>query len=210
MKTTTICPPHFQNAVVFANVHGMYMGTGNPNAQLLMIGKEAAISMETNEEQYKREISNNSQDWLSNIQNNSQLEDVPSWFDQKPPVYNPLYPYKNQKNLVESRNKFGNIIRGNGGTSKTWHNYQQFCDAIYNDGRKSALINFHEHFFCTELNEMTGKYSKDVKRNERLVSIQHRKFLLEQPYFQIFPITIVAVGHYVRDFNIDLESLFDV
>lgn len=200
----------FLSMVEFANTNSLYVGTGNPNAEILIIGKEAAISMDTNEEQYNLEMKSNSKDWLRNIENKTQFTDVTSWFVQHPPMFNPLYPYKNQLNTIEMRNRQGDITRGHGGTSKTWHNYQKLSDSIFSNGMKSTHVNFHEHAFCSELNQVTGKYSNDVPRNARMESIQKRRELFNYPFFKRFPITIVAVGHYVRDFEIDLQKMFDV
>lgn len=209
MKNLVTYTTYFEKIVEFANSKSMFIGTGNPNSKILIIGKEAAISMD-HEDQYNREIRSNAQDWRRNIESNTQIHDVDSWFSQPNPVYNPLYPYKDQLNKILSRNKDGEIIRGDGGASKTWHNYQKLSDALFNNGFKSSHINFHEFIFCSELNEITGKYSHHVPKSARLHSIQERKELFNLPFFRQFPITIVAVGHYVRDFEIDLQRMFDV
>lgn len=209
-ETNVIYSDHFIEMVKFANEHSLFVGTGNPNSDILIIGKEAAISMETNESQYKREMKENANDWIENIAKKTQFKEVDSWFNQENPVYNPLFPYKNQLNKVLSRNKLNEIVRGDGGTSKTWYNYQKMMALIYNNGLHNSTINFHEHSFSTELNQMTGKYSKDVDVNARMKSIKNRSELFAFPFFQTFPITIVAVGHYVRDFNINLEQQFNV
>lgn len=209
MNNSILYSTSFIETVEFANSNSMFIGTGNPNSKILIIGKEAAISA-NNTEQYNREMKDNPKDWRRNFESNIQPCDVGSWFSQPNPVYNPLYPYKDQLNKILSRNKDGEIIRGDGGTSKTWHNYQKLSDTLFNDGLKSSHINFHEFIFCSELNEITGKYSHHVPRSVRFDSIQNRKEIFKQPFFQQFPITIVAVGHYVRDFEIDLQGMFDV
>lgn len=200
----------FISMVKFAFANSMFLGTGNPNSNILIIGKEAAISMSDNEEQYNREIRNNAGDWIKNYENNIQVSDVSSWFDAENRSYNPLYPYKNQLNTVEMRDKNNRIIRGQGGTSRTCFNYQKLMEVLYNGGIKSDKINFHAYSFSSELNEITGKYSKLVPRKDRLESIEKRKNLFAKPFFRQFPVTIVAVGHYVRDFEINLEKMFDV
>lgn len=199
---------NFKNAIQLAKDKGFFLGSGNPNAKLLFIGKEAAIDSLNSSEQHKREICNNTQDWELNIQNNTQFSEVDNWFVT--PQYNPLYPYKGQRKAVESRNENGDIIGGKRGTSRTWFNYQKITDAIYFDGILLDTINFHEYAFLTELNQITGKYSKDVPKKIRKESIEKRKELLQTPFFKDFPIIIVAVGHYVRDFDIDLQDLFKV
>lgn len=189
----------------------LFLGLGNPNAKILIIGKEAAIDKEKDPRHYEVEVKNNVKDWEQNYELNKQLEEVLNWFEESAKQkYNPLFPYKGQKNKIESRNKNGEIIRGNGGTSKTWNNYQKITDIVYNDNKTSDLINFHEKVFISELNQESAKYSYLIAKETREDSINKRMSLFESNFFREFPITIVAVGHYVRDFNVNLEELFGV
>lgn len=199
----------FKKVIDYAKENNLFLGSGNPCSKLLFIGKEAAIDMQQSEQQYLSEFKKNATDWVRNCTNGTQPDAVAGWFTEGQfPTYNPLYPYKGQKNTVESRDANGVIIRGHCGTSKTWHNYQKIIDTVYFNGTPSAHINFHEHAFCSELNQETGKYSKDVPKNIREASILKRRDLFQEPFFSDFPITIVAVGHYVRDFDIDLQDIF--
>lgn len=198
-----------KDVIQLAKSKGFFLGSGNPNAKILIIGKEAAINSLAAAEQHTREIINNENDWESNYINKVQFSDVDNWFSTVCiPTYNPLYPYQGQKNNVESRNDKGHIVRGKGGTSKTWYNYQKIIDTIYFNDVPSQLINFHEYAFITELNQITGTYSKNVPKKIRRESIDKRKELFQQPFFTEFSITIVAVGTYVRNFNIDLKDVF--
>lgn len=189
----------------------LFLGLGNPNAKILIIGKEAAIDKEKNPRHYEVEVKNNVKDWEQNSVNNKQLDEVLSWFtettEQK---YNPLYPYKGQKNTLLRKKKVDGLIVYNKGTSKTWHNYQKIADKIFNNNIKSNEVNFQENMFISELNQESAKYSHLVAKEKREQSIAKRKPLFETTYFREFPITIVAVGHYVRDFNVNLEELFGV
>lgn len=200
-------PHEFINAVKLSIKEDFYLGTGNPNAKILIIGKEAAIDMEKNIGQYENEFKKNARAWQANIENNIQLDNLRNCngFD-----LNPLYPYKGQLNKVASFDKEGKIKRGIGGTSRTWYYYQKLTEGILDPLEKSAFINFHEHSFTTELNQVCGSYSHKIPRIDRLNSIQARQRLLRQNFFQHFPVIIVAVGHYVRDFQIDLQNLFEV
>lgn len=196
----------FKEALLLAKKKGLYLGSGNPNGKIVFIGKEAAIDEKLYPEQHERELVNNIFDWENNYANKIQFSNINNWFVLS--KYNPLYPYKGQKNTIESRNKEGKIVRGTGGSSKTWYNYQKIIDAVYYENSPTDLIHFHEKAFITELNQVTGSYSKDVPKKLRRESIEKRKELFQQPFFKEFPITIVAVGHYVRDFNIDLQDVF--
>lgn len=199
----------FKEVVEFAVDNKMLVGTGSPNSDILLIGKESAIDREKCADQFLREIERNAIDWQQNLSVNMTLNDVSSWFNH-PHLYNPLYPYKGQLNKIESRDKENNIIRGKGGTSKTCFNYQKIADYVFRNNEKSDSINFHEYSFSTELNQITGKYSKDVPKKLRIESINERVELLSKPFFRNFEISIVAVGHYVRDFDINLCKIFEV
>ncbi|MFV5695427.1 hypothetical protein ACM55G_08320 [Flavobacterium sp. LB3P122] len=198
----------FKKAIELAKDKDLFLGSGNPNAKIALVGKEAAIDLLKFSDQHKREIINNAADWDSNYDNKIQFSEIDNWFTL--PKYNPLYPYKGQKNNVESRNETGDIIGGRGGTSKTWYNYQKIIDKVHFNDIPSKLINFHEYAFITELNQITGSYSKNVPKKIRKDSITKRKELFKEPFFKDFTITIIAVGHYVRDFDIDLQNIFQV
>lgn len=180
-----------------------YIGTGNPNAKILIIGKECAI--DPKEEQYNWEITQNAEDWRNNIKNNTTLEQV-----ETRGRYNPLYPYKGQLFRERSVVRETGKVRGDGGTSKTWCNYQRILEKLPVDRSGMAPIFFHEYCFVTEFSEATGKMSKDVPEEYRRKSIAERKPLLEEKFFRQFPIVIVACGHYARDYDIDLEEIFNI
>lgn len=140
----------FKKAIEKAKKRDFFIGTGNPNSTILILGKEAAIDIESYPEQHQREIANNYSDWEKNVANNKQFSSVDGWFSiDCQPKYNPLYPYKGQSNTVEGKNKMGIIIRGKGGTSKTWDNYQKIIDSLFNDDNASPIINFHEYSFIS-------------------------------------------------------------
>lgn len=198
----------FRKVLQLAKEKGLFLGTGNPNGKIVFIGKEAAIDEKLYPEQHNRELTNNLSDWENNYTNKIQFSKVDNWFDRS--KYNPLYPYKGQRNTIESRNKKGEIVRGNGGTSKTWYNYQKIINSVYFKNSSNNLINYHEYAFCSELNQVTGPYSKTIPKKIRKESIDKRKELFQHTFFKEFTITIVAVGHYVRDFNIDLQDVFQM
>lgn len=194
---------HFFKNLIDTNRDNLFIGTGNPYSDILIIGKEAAIDKQTHQEQFKREIANNQEDWCRNLQEGTTADQIESWFDAKP-TYNPLYPYKKQ--LFKVRNSKN---ENNGGTSKTCYNYQKLIDLV-NQKERSEFIDFHEHTFSTELNEATGNYSHLIDKRERIKSLESRLKFLRHDFYQSFPIVIVACGHYVRDFNINLCDLFNV
>jgi hypothetical protein len=195
----------FIDYVNYCNNNNLYVGSGNPEAKIAIIGKEVAIDSEKSISEFNQ-YNNETALWLKNIENKTQLNEVKSWFDSNP-VFNPLYPYKGQKNIVETHTKKG--VKGKGGTSKTWHNYQKIADGLTTE-TSSNSINFHEHIFCTELNNIPAKYSHEINKDIRKKSIENRLPLFELDFFDQFDVIIVAAGHYIRDFNINLENIFNV
>lgn len=171
-----------------------YIGTGNPLADILIIGKEASISMENNAEQYQNEIINNYPFWYD--QHNFDQNLIPSNIYS----HNPLYPYKGQQLKRDNKQ--------NGGTSTTWMNYQKLINNIHGL-ENNQVINFHKYAFITEVNSTPSKKTKDAKTD----SIPFRKeHVLSSGFFNDFPIIIVAGVRYFRHgvgFN-ELGSIFKV
>lgn len=193
-----------------SNYVGEFIGVGNPASNILIIGKEPAIPKEK-EEQRQLEVENNYKQWETNLQQGIGIDKVLS-MNKRGYEYNPLYPYRGQKFLVYMDKKVDGkkLIRGEGGTSKTWYQYQKIWDIIRygKENIHSEIINYHEHCFSTELSSANEKYSYLVASEDRLNSIAKRKALLCHPFYQRFPIVILAVGHYPREHGIDIQSLF--
>jgi len=171
-----------------------YIGTGNPNADILIIGKEASIN--SNPQQKKIEIDENLDHWKMILSGS-----FPELTPRDNIFYTPLYPYKGQK---------FKIYRGkdNGGTSTTWYNYQKLINAIFvkND---NPNIDFHEKVFLTEVNSTPSLKTADADTS----SIKFRKELvLSSSFFQTFPVVIISgLGYFeVNDNYNEIVELFGV
>jgi len=170
-----------------------YVGTGFPLSDILIIGKEAAVSIET--DQYKYEIADNFNFWNNN--DNYDIERI----KERSNYYRPLYPYKGQ--VLRKDNGTGNW-----GTSTTWMNYQKLYNYIF-EIKNNNKINFHERTFITEVNSTPSKKTIDADTS----SIKFRKeHLLSSNYIQNFPIVIVSgVGYFnVTKEENELEEIFGV
>jgi hypothetical protein len=133
-----------------------FIGTGFPNAKILMVGKESAISPEDIEKQ--KWYSNNAENWLQHINNNSceTLE----------------YPVKKDTYLYNSWGK------------NTWSKYQQLSDLTWNIKTKKYYINFLKYFFTTEINDSPAKNTSIAKKemlNERKSLFKHSQFIQSFP-----------------------------
>ena len=92
-----IYPENFKK--ILEKYPSAYIGCGNPGAKILIIGKEAALDLQNDQDQHRLEISSNAGQWRENINNQTGLEDVGRWCDGMD--YNPLYPYKGQRFAIK-------------------------------------------------------------------------------------------------------------
>jgi hypothetical protein len=174
-----------------------YIGTGNPDADILIIGKEASISKEQGD-QLNQEFKSNFEHWKTIVKtgdfDQSKIKDCDC-------VYRtPLYPYKGQLLKINNGN--------NSGTSRTWYNYQKLINEIFNTP-KNEKIDFHEKVFITETNSTPCKRTK----NADTLSIEFRKDkFLRSEFFQSFPIVILAgLGYYeIDENNNEVETVYGV
>lgn len=170
-----------------------YIGTGNPLSNILIIGKEAALQVDS--PQYSEEILNNISYW-------TKLEDynAESILERDFENFSPLYPYRGQILLKDNNSNFG--------TSVTWMNYQKLFNHIF-DYRDNKNVNFHENIFITEVNSTPNKKTKDANTD----SIAFRKKeILSSDFFQSFPIVIISgVGYFenTADGN-EINEIFGV
>lgn len=184
-----------------------YIGTGNPNSKILIIGKETATDIENKangNELYVRfqnemlqDFKENAIKWNLNIENLVNVDSLPNWIGGKdsPLSSNPLFPFKSlhPKELKEGQ---------------TWRKYQKLHDLIFlNDisSVKDKEIDFHNNFFLTEMNSAPAKFTKGADKSE----IPNRKvFFKENVFFQNFPVVILACSNYIS--GIEIKETFKV
>jgi len=151
-----------------------YIGTGNPNANILIIGKEASISKEHGD-QFTREVKSNFEQWKEMTDFDQSKIKERDWAN-----HTPLYPYKGQLLKIDKN--------GNLGTSRTWLNYQKLANLIF-DKPENDKIDFHEKVFITEVNSTPSP--KTV--NADISSIGFRKkTLFKSAFIKDFPVIIIA------------------
>ena len=199
MENSEIC---FRNLIDNLSQHDVsdefkFIGTGNPLAKILIIGKEVAIDKDKNPDVYKKEILNNFNDWNNLVDFNLDTIKDKDWYN-----YSPLYPYKGQEfKIINKENN-------NAGTSRTWYNYQKILKFI-TEGTDNKFIDFHKNIFITEVNSSPSLKTADANRD----SIKFRKeHLLSSDFFQNFPIVIISgIGYFnIIDGNNEIENIFDV
>lgn len=170
-----------------------YIGIGNPFSDILIIGKEAAISIKS--KQYENEILSNYEFWRALKQFDNETIKEKDFAN-----FSPLYPYKGQ--LLKKDNGT------NWGISKTWMNYHKLIDKIY-DNKANTTINFHEKSFITEVNSTPSKQT--ILANKGSISFR-KKYILNSNFIKSFPVVIISgVGYFniLPEIN-EIEKIFNV
>ena len=202
-------PKEFENLIETTQEN--LIGWGNPNAKILIIGCEPAIRID-NLEQNKREIVMNRKQWIIN---NQHLLLLKQWIKDKDPQNNPCksfeYGYLNYNPRHPYCYQINTSFPQKGGTSRTWWLYQKLVDKVRGITKKHRNLDLFDYAFITDLSDVNAPKSKDVDYKTKKDAIFRRKeSLFSQPFFRSFPIVIVACGHYVRDFDLKLNEIFDI
>lgn len=187
---------------------GFYIGLGNPNADILLVGKEAAINSSSEFEiQNQRNYYNNAIDWQENIDTGTKTVsndwDFNSYIQDSKATNNPLFAFK------------GALIKEQG---KTWRKYQKLYDCIF--GRENGLVtyghDFQKKFFITEMSDNPVKSTNEAKHNlDFKEKLQNRKeTFFKSTFIEQFPIIILACSDYIwnlgKDENRQIDTLFGV
>lgn len=195
----------FKQLVQYCKENNLFVGYGNPNGKVLVIGKEAAhIAKEETTENLEKKKEELFQSNVSQWEHILSTNELPNYDGERPNSHNLLYAYGNQYNSWDKSKK--------GGTSRTYLNYEKLYEQLFLQGEKLKKINFQKEFFITELSDYPTKESYKDKEIEALrqQSIEERKPLFALPFFKEFPVVIVAAGHYPKRYKFDMQQIFDV
>lgn len=189
---------------------GVFVGTGNPNSKVLIVGKEAATNEESTvpiERQNTISIQNNSKDWIENIANMVTQESIKPWvydesLDLEKVDNNPLFAFKG-------------CIKKN--TADTWKKYQKLYDIVFRgeiDRNNELELDFQKDFFITEMSEIPAKTTNKAQRDpvfkEKLK--QRKNTFFKSEYIQSFPVVILACSNYIvnDDKKREIDEIFEV
>ncbi len=171
-----------------------FIGTGNPMADILIIGKEASISKEKQPNQYKTEIANNFSVWKKMIEKNDFNQDKIPYL-KNIEYQSPLYPYKGQVLQINNGK--------NGGTSRTWMTYQKLYNRIYNK-KENHNIDFHNDVFINATpspnTANADTQTIDFRKNE----------ILSSDFIKNFPVIILAGTGYFNTLKDGAENLNEI
>lgn len=218
IKLPVESPQTFRN-IIFSDTYAKeeaFIGYGNPAAQILIVGQEMTWRKDSDQlKEYNAYCKRNIFDWKKNLEQ----EEVTIQGDIQHPEdgvtteaferFNPLYPhYLRFNKRLYIRNKDWHT--SNYGASSTWIHYQQLIDIIFKRPAPK-IIDFVKDCFITELSKETRPHNielaEDLSREELKTeksrqakatekSIADRCPLLNEPFFQDFPIIVLACGQY--------------
>jgi hypothetical protein len=159
-----------------------FIGFGNPNAKILILGKEKGFD-KNNLQQLKYESINNPEEWNNYIKND--IVTNKNKFYESEHYINSFFPYL-------SKNKSGH----------TWNKYHTLLNHIYTSIPKFEN-EFFEYAFLSEINYIPSKYS-EIKRFDN----HERLKMLSSEFFKSFEVVILACGSYLKKEQI--ENIFSV
>lgn len=175
-------PKSFVDLIYSKSLKENYIGMGNPNAKILVIGREPAHDLNTEEgrEAHRQDQELNRNNWQNLIVGN--------------PVEgrcNPRRPFPNQRCFPQ--NESGQ------GTSNTWIWYQKLIDLIlgreYDRGYMLRPVDFHDFCFHTDISSASAKSLATTNKKAKELSVEKRsEELFGKDFFKQFPITILAIG----------------
>lgn len=179
-----------------------YIGHGNPNAKILILGQEPAHDFGSKE--YTNEIADNQAQWIDMVAQNVGYESIN--FD----IIRfglPLWPWANQRFAVRTEIRHTNsgdaglIARGAHGSSKTWYNYQKLVFGILKrELVKDGRLEFHKYSFHTDMSVIASKKHSEIDKVAAKESVNKRALeLFSSDFFRHFPIVVAPVGHFPRD-----------
>lgn len=157
-----------------------HIGTGNPNAQILFVGKESAITADNIEGRkwYKR----NAIEWQNHINKNSC--EVLS------------YPIP-EDHVFRREKSWG---------KNTWSKYQKLTNHIFEKEERPYYIDFLENVFTTEINDAPNKNTSTADKSK----LNERKTLLkESDFIQSFPVVVLACSNYIKN-NEDIREIEEI
>lgn len=188
-----------------------FIGYGNPDADILIIGKECA---EEDKERLEKFYTHNFEQWAESFNGHGfSYRSGEEPYDFEHGNFHPIYPF-----FVQC-NKICRTGMNNGGTSATYYYYQRLIDKIRSrelvNYTKSRCIDFFKDCFITELNDICRKNDTGLSKTEHLKIEEHIRvrfdWMRKTNFFNHFKIVILACGPYakkIKDDEILRKDLF--
>lgn len=183
----------FVNLVNHSDWKDVFIGYGNPDADILIIGQETADDKQSKD--CEKFYTPNQSQWKETIEHN-RLPQTDSQGEYKFPKFVPSFPFKTQKATIRS---------GDGNSGATWYWYQRLHDQIYPVAKDpNGNINFFERIFITELNGEPRKNHR-VKQENIESQIAKRFDIMRETksFWSHFKVVLFLCGSYSEAIDVD-------
>lgn len=172
-----------------------FVGYGNPDADILIIGQEAACPEGTDD--WRKYYQHNCEQWKETVEKMLFAKEFNGIGEYRfPEFFNPSFPFKWQKSSPK---------KGVGLSGSTWYWYQRLINELYPEQCIASVgrINFFEKAFITELNGQT-RVNQQVKLDDLEGNIRHRFDImrLTSPFWSHFKVVLFLCGPYAKAINI--------
>ncbi len=165
-----------------------FIGYGNPDADILIVGKECALKEDSSD--WKKFYEKNFHQWKVSFGERGfsyKTGEEDKDYNFEDGYFHPIFPFYPQLNSIKS--------------SSTYYYYQRLYERIYKI-EKSVFFNFFENCFITELNEhcRPNNYKLDKSlRTETEKNIRERfDWMRRTNFFNKFRIVVLACGPYAK------------
>ncbi|MEJ1222791.1 hypothetical protein [Sediminicola sp. 1XM1-17] len=169
-----------------------YLGFGNPDSDLLFIGKEKAFNIINSPGLFIKESVNNTAQWHK-LKKTKEPLDHQNLNNEI--GFNPMFPKAYHTGVIKQRH--------------TWGMYATIASGLKNKDTKTHLnsmdynTSFFQDCFMTEFNHMPSKYSPGKMKINK-----ERKDLLSSAFYKRFKTVIIGAQNYVTKEL--LAELFDI
>lgn len=179
------------------NKEGAFIGYGNPDSDILIVGQECAY--EEGSKEHEKFYKPNYYQWASSFNghgfNFSHGEPEPLYtFENN--AFHPIFPFFLQDNTIR-RKKGSN-------TSSTYYYYQMFIDKLRAEilgveYTKSKYVTFFRDCFITELNDVCMRNHKDAAQKNKIIKDRIRErfdWMRRTSFYDHFKVVLLACGPY--------------
>lgn len=170
---------------------GKFIGYGNPDAKILIIVPKKDV------EGLAVYNTSNSMQWLLNIEYQYDFDNVEDFFVDGQQIgdestFNPLYPFKGQRNILQKSRDGTGIC--NDGASLSWQRYQDlFGDSQHN---LTDQIDFFKYAFYTVFDEELLKDSYFKKFQFIMYTFLNEEEFEQQDSIDLFGMRLVCGDNY--------------
>lgn len=175
-----------------------FIGYGNPDAEILIIGKECA---DEDKERQEKFYTHNFEQWAESFNGHGfSYRSGEEPYDFEHGNFHPINPFFK----LENKKMAGKYNIGR--ASLTYFYYQRLIDKIraksINEFKKADYIDFFNDCFITELNDICRKNNNGLTKSQRQKTEDHIRARFDwmriTNFFNQFKIVILACGPYAK------------